>query len=123
MTWRQLVTGARVGRLDSEHWFEWIVSEYGEPLIWIAGGADGVDTQCRKWCERTRRPFQEFPLSEDDWKMFGRDRAGSIRNGVMVEFVNEIPEGRCLGLPAPTSRGTYNCIKQAFRAKLKVDVK
>lgn len=123
MTWRQLVTGTRLGRADSELWFNWVVHTYGEPVLWVAGGADGVDTQCREWCRRTNRAFQEFTLDSDDWKTFGEFRAGSIRNGVMVEFVSELPEGKCLGLPVPTSKGTYNCIKQALRAKLKVDVK
>lgn len=119
MSYRTVVSGTRLGRRDAEYWFEWIVKEYGEPVLWIAGGAKGVDTQCEDWCNDTNRSFQKF---EADWETFGK-KAGSIRNGVMVEFAVEVPNSRLLALPVPTSIGTYNCVKQAQKAKLKVDVK
>lgn len=69
----------------------------------------GVDRDAREWAEATAGVEPEgYPA---DWGQHGRG-AGPIRNGEMVATGAQL----CIGFPAPDSRGTWDCLKQAARA-------
>ncbi len=77
----------------------------------IEGGALGADRLGRWWAKSRCVPFE---TEDADWKRYG-DRAGSIRNSVMITKWK--PEGV---VAFPGNRGTADMIRQAKFNGIKV---
>lgn len=52
------------------------------PSVIIQGGADGIDSQAKKYAEKYNLPMVEFAAN---WILY-RSKAGPIRNSQMAEF-------------------------------------
>ena len=79
----------------------------------IEGGATGADRYGRNWANRHGIPVETYPA---DWERYGL-RAGGLRNARMLH------EGRpdlVIAFPLPNSRGTWNMVKTARDAGVKV---
>jgi hypothetical protein len=62
----------------------------------ISGGAKGVDSAIREFCENNRIPFKEYPA---DWQKYGK-RAGPLRNikmGKIADLLVLIWDGKSKG--------------------------
>ena len=57
-----------------------------------------------------------------DWQALGK-RAGPERNGRMVAWAAEVPGSVLLAFPGPSSRGTWDCVRQARAAGLSIVIK
>jgi len=79
----------------------------------ISGGARGVDTMARIYCEEKNIDFQEFPA---DWDTFGKG-AGPIRNKKMAQVGTHL-----LAFWDLQSRGTKHMIETARNLDLEVFV-
>jgi len=81
--------------------------------VW-SGGARGVDFLAVRWCEYY---LLDYDIEQADWGLYG-NKAGPIRNGKMLDLarLHSIDTGLeliCIGIPGPSSRGTWDCITQA----------
>ncbi len=87
------------------------------PVIIVHGKCPngGVDLAAHKWAEIN--DDMEPEPHPADWEPYGR-AAGPIRNGEMVATRPEV----CLAFPAPGSRGTWDCVRQAADAGIPVEV-
>ena len=110
---RLLVCGGRhfadVERLEREldHFNHW------HPIaLLIHGGATGADSLAAEWARRRGIECLAFPVSDDDWRAFGK-RAGPIRNQRMID------EGKPDEVFAfPGGNGTADMIARARAARL-----
>ena len=85
----------------------------------VHGDARGVDRQAAEWAASWCRPNKSFPAA---WAMFG-SRAGALRNQEMVDYCAAQPEPCvCLAFPCPKSRGTWDCVRRAKAAGIRVVV-
>lgn len=92
----------------------------------VVGDAKGVDAFARSICEETGTSCHVF---EADWPTHGK-AAGPMRNRDMVTHCRVLhgraPLGHkvlCVAFPAPDSRGTWDCIRQAVDARIPVLVR
>ena len=117
MAMRVLVTGSRdwtdrrviYDALDRFHG----ESERIEAII--EGGARGADRIARQWGAGRGLPVLTI---EANWSFYSGN-AGHIRNGWLLKY------GRpdlVLAFPLPQSKGTWDMVKQAMAAQVKVSV-
>lgn len=82
----------------------------------VSGGAKGVDTMVEKFAKKFDIPFVEFPVTSNDWKIFGRG-AGNLRNNKMIEYGDYI-----VAFWDGKSRGTQHLIQSSKKRKKPVDI-
>lgn len=91
----------------------------------VHGDADGMDTACKTVCEPWGWIPIPFPCTKEDWARYPK-YAGNKRNGDMVKFIlDTIQPGDfriCCAFPCPKSRGTWDCVQQAFNADFPIQV-
>lgn len=83
-------------------------------VIVVHGAARGADTLAAQYAETHYYAVEPHPA---DWEGFGK-RAGHVRNAEMVLLGADI----CLAFPHPSSKGTLDCIDQAWRAGIPVRI-
>ena len=84
-----------------------------EAEVLIEGEAAGADKLGRAWAEDQDIPVLPFPAN---WRKYGR-AAGPIRNQQMLD------EGKpdlVLAFPTPESRGTWDMVRRAKKAGIRV---
>lgn len=81
----------------------------------IEGGATGADRIARKWGNGRGLPVLTI---EANWDFYDR-KAGPIRNGWLLKYGQ--PD-LVLAFPMPDSRGTWDTVKKAMAAGVKVSV-
>lgn len=91
---------------------------YG-PAIFIEGGARGADRLVAQVCYELCWPFLRWHAN---WKQLNK-AAGGYRNQAMVDFAARVGCKTCLAFPLPGSVGTWDCVRKAKAADLKVEVK
>jgi len=69
-----------------------------------------------------REAYPEALFFTAAWGALG-NRAGPERNGRMVAWAAEVPGSVLLAFPGPSSRGTWDCVRQARAAGLSVLIK
>lgn len=100
---RVAVSGSREGHPRVTEWMHRWWAKRG-PCVWILGGARGVDTQARVFCDRMGWPYLELPAL---WSQHGR-AAGARRNREMFEW--SAPDGPLLAFPR-SGPGTRQCME------------
>lgn len=81
------------------------------PVVWVLGGARGVDSQARWLCDTNGWPYVELPAK---WSEFGKP-AGTMRNYEMAAWTIAVDKCACLAFPGK-GPGTKHCIN-AMRLK------
>jgi len=117
--YRLLVTG---GRNFSDKDLIFNVFEYytrrqswrPDPIRLISGGARGADAYAEYAAEGLGWDIELHPA---DWATHGR-AAGGIRNQRMVDLGANI----CIAFPDPDSVGTWDCVKRAVAAGIRVEI-
>lgn len=119
---QRVKAGLRAGTLQPRL----IAHRTGEP-IWIRlihGDAPGVDKLAAAIAAEECPNWDVLPRPAD-WTTHGK-KAGPIRNGEMVAEVcawrQEGWEVVCVAFPGPDSIGTWDCIRQASKAKITVHI-
>ena len=79
----------------------------------VSGGAQGADTLAKKFAAKNRIPLMEFL---PDYSRYGRG-APLQRNSLIVNNAEWV-----LAFVTVTSKGTWNTIRKAERAKKKVTI-
>ena len=114
---RILVCGDRSWR-DAQriHTVIWGLWAEETDLVVVHGGAAGADTCAAESAKSLGIPCEEFKA---DWKQYGR-AAGPIRNRQMLDTKPD----RVIAFHAnlEKSRGTKDCVKEALRRDIPVDV-
>ena len=117
---RCIICGSR--RLSGE----WIVDAAVLASGWLTkihevveGNALGIDRSARQWARYNHRSWKTIPA---DWLRYGPKKAGPIRNGEMARYASSLPDGMCIAIPDPFSKGTLDMIEQAKRLYLNVFV-
>lgn len=77
----------------------------------VHGAAPGADSLAEELCNELAFNEEAYPA---DWSM-GK-KAGPLRNQRMVDLGADV----CLAFPAENSRGTWDCVKRARAAGIKV---
>ena len=80
----------------------------------VSGTARGVDKLGEAWASYNRIPIKRFPA---DWKRFGYNSAGYIRNAEMADYADAL-----IAVWDGESRGTAHMIQQAKLKDLRVFV-
>lgn len=80
----------------------------------VHGGARGADRIAAQLAVGLAMKVEEYPAH---WDLHGR-RAGAIRNQQMVYRGADI----CLAFPLPGSVGTWDCVKRANAAGIRVEI-
>lgn len=95
-----------------------------DQMIGVGDCKTGVDLFARQLWMKRRRPGagQSLTVFNAHWQRLGR-KAGSERNGRMVEWAAKVPGSVLLAFPGPTSRGTWDCVRKAQAAGLAVIVR
>ena len=75
-----------------------------QDMLWITGGADGIDTIVANYAEECNIPFTIIPAL---WDKYG-NKAGILRNKVMVDFADVV-----VGFWNGKSLGTKQCLEYA----------
>jgi hypothetical protein len=81
----------------------------------IHGAADGADSLANRAAFELDIPAQAVPA---DWKTYGR-AAGPTRNQFMLD---QYHPNLCLAFPDEESRGTWDMVRRAKKAGVKVEV-
>jgi hypothetical protein len=81
----------------------------------IEGGAMGADRIARQWGRGRGLPVLTI---EANWTFYDKS-AGPVRNGWLLKYGQ--PD-LVLAFPLPQSRGTWDMVKQAMMARVKVSV-
>jgi hypothetical protein len=92
------------------------LEEPNDPLIIVHGRCPygGVDLYAHEWaCKNGHQP-EPHPAN---WDTYGR-AAGGIRNSEMVALGADL----CLAFPGPGSTGTWDCIRKAAGALIRVQI-
>lgn len=100
--------------------FDEEIQEPWRPIM-INGCARGVDQWCLDWASDRGYLVEEYPA---DWNQFGK-AAGPIRNKQMIDRLAEMGGGYVFAFfygDIESSRGTMNCVQQALRSKMPVEV-
>ena len=79
----------------------------------VSGGAKGVDSLAKQFALQKNIPFLEFV---PEYEKYGKN-ATFVRNSLIVEAADRI-----LALPSPDSKGTYDTIRKAIKAKKLLNV-
>jgi len=114
---RVLVTGSR-DWTDGRAIYDALDRFHGEDErieVVIEGGAKGADRFARSWGRGRGLPVLTV---EANWAFYPMN-AGHIRNGWLLKY------GRpdlVLAFPLPQSKGTWDMVKQAMAAQVKVSV-
>ena len=85
----------------------------------IHGDATGADRLGKQYADENQIPQVAFPA---DWEKNGK-AAGPIRNSEMIDYVKKEPGNGLIALWDGKSRGTFDVLKKAFAAKLRIYVK
>lgn len=122
-------SGHRVGRLftilvtGSRDWTDQggiavLLDHYaaGRDIRVVHGGQRGADMLADKIARG--RPGWEVQRYVAHWRKYGK-AAGAIRNQEMID--KEHPD-LVIAFPLPQSKGTYDCINRARKAKIKIAV-
>jgi hypothetical protein len=110
------ITGSRNGHPQLEQWLAAWVERHGVPELFVLGDGRGVDASARDWVAERGYPYL---VEVAHWRRLGSE-AGPERNGRMVEAVLAGgPGGVFLSFPCPTSSGTWDCLRQARKRRLK----
>lgn len=121
---RILVTGSRYAdQYDAAFVWRWLNDacgmslDLGTPVVIVQGECHkgGVDRAAQVWAEIITGATSEGHPA--DWKTHGR-AAGAIRNAEMVKLGADL----CLAFPRPNSTGTWDCIRKAANAGIKVRI-
>ena len=97
--------GSLLRRIGREAYPEFVV---------VHGAAKGLDTIAANMAAHYRLRAEAHPA---DWTTHGK-RAGPIRNQAMVDLGADI----CLAFPTASSVGTWDCVRRANRAGIRVIV-
>ena len=84
------------------------------PVVVIDGAAKGADSIAHDFALAHGWQTERYPA---DWTTHGK-AAGSIRNQQMVDLGADL----CLAFPLPDSIGTWDCIRRANKAGIRVIV-
>lgn len=80
----------------------------------VEGEAEGVDTLAREWAKKNNIPFTPFKAK---WNIYGKKRAGKIRNLEMLDY------GDCLiAVWDGHSPGTRHIMEAAVSRKMPMHV-
>jgi hypothetical protein len=112
---RVIVTGTRDALSAEDEWaVERLVRRYVAASAALAVGdcPTGVDALVRQL-------YPHASVLTADWQRFGK-RAGPERNGRLVAWVADGESPIVLAFPSPTSRGTWDCARQAAAAGVRV---
>lgn len=82
-----------------------------QDMLWITGGAEGVDKTVANYSEEGNIPFTIIPAL---WDKYG-NKAGILRNIVMVDFADVV-----VGLWDGKSLGTKHCLDYAKKRNKQV---
>ncbi len=124
LPWRFLVTGSRHCTEDHARLIRETLDRAAIParlakrrIIVVHGRCPrgGVDLVAHRWAEDALDADPEPHPA--DWARFGK-AADPIRNGEMVDLDADV----CLAFPAPDSRGTWDCIRKAADAGIRVEI-
>lgn len=90
-----------------------------KPALLVQGGAKGVDTIARNWCDQTGTPCVEVPAL---WTAHG-NAAGPRRNVLMLRIAKALAAARdmdveVMACPLPDSVGTKHMIEIAQAEEL-----
>lgn len=84
-----IIAGSRHLSMTPEE-IQWLVEHFKINISEIVcGEALGIDICGRKYGELLDIPIESFPVSKEDWELFGK-RAGHIRNAKMAAYGNEL---------------------------------
>ena len=86
----------------------------GREVVVVHGDAHGADTIAAEVGRSLGFTVEPHPA---DWTTHGK-RAGPIRNQAMVDLGADI----CLAFPTTSSVGTWDCVRRANRAGIRVIV-
>lgn len=87
-------------------------------IVGIHGNADGADKLFDRICKEYGIPVVPFPATPEMWNLM-ENQAGNVRNRQML-LGN--PEAIVAAFPGPKSRGTFNCMNDAARMGMRVDL-
>jgi predicted Rossmann-fold nucleotide-binding protein len=86
------------------------------PTLIASGCATGADRLAMTWAKKMGVQFVGFPVYQSQWRVTGKG-AGPIRNGLMLDILK--PD---LVVAFPGNRGTADCIRQAERRGITVQL-
>jgi hypothetical protein len=114
---RLLITGTRHGWEDNDlvralHWAYWELAAPPQHVLLVHGDARGVDQQAAAYWEAWDMPTEPHPA---DWANYP-NTAGPLRNSEMVALGADL----CLAFPSLASKGTYDTMKKARDAGIRV---
>lgn len=95
-------------------------ADFYSPITIVHGGADGVDTLAKRYIAEHHLNEREFPVSPDDWTLFGRNgpkNAGYRRNTAMAEYLAQW-RGRLIAIWDGSSSGTAHMIRECERLRV-----
>jgi len=119
-----------IGIVGSRHWSDYdafcalllTIPEANACGAVVSGGARGVDAMARMWAREMGRYYREYKPQIGLYRTFYE--AAHARN---QEIVDDLVRCRAAGhevaliaLPGPQSRGTYDTMRRAERADVKV---
>lgn len=87
-------------------------------IIGIHGNAEGADKLFDRICRELGIHVVPFPATKEMWNLMD-NQAGNVRNRQMLEGN---PEAIVAAFPGPKSRGTFNCMNDAARMGMRVDL-
>lgn len=91
-----------------------VLEQWGLPQKVVSGGARGADTLAAQWARANHLPLQEFRVTSEDWKKWGKG-AGIRRNADIIEAATHV-----LAFPSRFGSGTQNSIQRAKRRGLPI---
>lgn len=62
----------------------------GEITEVVCGMAKGADLLGKQWADTYGIPVKEFPVTNEDYRIFGRYQAPKIRNGRMANYADAL---------------------------------
>lgn len=119
-----LVTGSRHLEGEAAYMricdaFEEAYQEWDWGSLWVVhGDAPGADSIAAVVAEGYLQVAQIQPVPAD-WETYGK-AAGPIRNQRMVNLGGY---NLCLAFPEPDSNGTWDCVKRASLAGIRVNIR
>ena len=91
-----------------------LVGYWGGDVVLVEGGAPGADYLATCWATDRCYALHTFPA---DWDRFGK-AAGPMRNQQMVDEKPDV----VAAFPLPDSRGTWDAVRRAREAGIRVEV-
>jgi hypothetical protein len=108
---RVLITGSR--EWDDRETIYAILKALPPGSVIVHGDADGADSIAAVLAESMGHTAEPHPVSKETWKTVG-PAAGPLRNQRMVDLGADL----CLAFPRSGSRGTWDCVRRARKAKI-----